>query len=67
MGAFNKTKTSLTVYQLDGIHYQSVGMRMISDETELESRHASKTRFLDAALHVFGAKGCSAASIVFFR
>jgi TetR/AcrR family transcriptional repressor of nem operon len=32
---------------------------MISTEIKLESRHESKTRFLDAALHVFRSKGYS--------
>jgi len=47
--------------------YQSTRMRMISAETKLESRHESKTRFLDAASHVFCAKGYSATRIVFFQ
>jgi TetR/AcrR family transcriptional repressor of nem operon len=32
-------------------------------ETKLESRHESKTRFLDAALHVIRAKGYSATRV----
>ena len=36
---------------------------MISTETKLESRHESKTRFLDAALHVFRTKGYSATRV----
>jgi TetR/AcrR family transcriptional repressor of nem operon len=36
---------------------------MIASETMLESRHESKTRFLDAALHVIRAKGYSATRI----
>jgi TetR/AcrR family transcriptional repressor of nem operon len=36
---------------------------MISSEIELESRHESKTRLLDAALHVFRGKGYSATRI----
>jgi TetR/AcrR family transcriptional repressor of nem operon len=36
---------------------------MISTETKPESRHESKTRFLDAALHVIRAKGYSATRI----
>jgi TetR/AcrR family transcriptional repressor of nem operon len=36
---------------------------MTPTETKLESRHASKTRFLDAALHVIRAKGYSATRI----
>jgi TetR/AcrR family transcriptional regulator, transcriptional repressor for nem operon len=36
---------------------------MTSTETKLESRHESKTRFLDAALHVVRAKGYSATRI----
>jgi TetR/AcrR family transcriptional repressor of nem operon len=36
---------------------------MTATETKLESRHESKTRFLDAALHVIRAKGYSATRI----
>jgi TetR/AcrR family transcriptional regulator, transcriptional repressor for nem operon len=36
---------------------------MSQTETKLESRHESKTRFLDAALHVIRAKGYSATRI----
>ncbi|MGA2536905.1 MAG: TetR/AcrR family transcriptional regulator [Terracidiphilus sp.] len=36
---------------------------MASTETKLESRHESKTRFLNAALHVIRAKGYSATRI----
>jgi TetR/AcrR family transcriptional repressor of nem operon len=36
---------------------------MILTEAKLESRHESKTRFLDAALHVFRSRGYSATRI----
>src|ERR1700761_2239381 len=36
---------------------------MIVSETKLESRHESKTRFLDAASHVFRVKGYSATRV----
>jgi TetR/AcrR family transcriptional regulator, transcriptional repressor for nem operon len=53
-------KKLLTVYQLVGMFsYQLIGMPMPSTETKL----ASKTRFLDAALHVIRAKGYSATRI----
>ena len=54
----------MTIYQLVGISkYQLVGINTITTETKLESRHKSKTRFLDAALHVIRIKGYSATRI----
>jgi TetR/AcrR family transcriptional regulator, transcriptional repressor for nem operon len=43
--------------------YQLVGISVTPTETMLESRHESKTRFLDAAVHVIRAKGYSATRI----
>jgi TetR/AcrR family transcriptional repressor of nem operon len=43
--------------------YQPVGASLTPTETKLESRRESKTRFLDAALHVFRTKGYSATRV----
>jgi TetR/AcrR family transcriptional repressor of nem operon len=45
------------------VKYQPVGIQIIPTETKLESRHESKNRFLNAAVHVIRAKGYSATRI----